>query len=124
MQFILTLQTNIRAKINAIVDVNIDKVTSGSESILVRNTATFTDANSDTAKAGQSALEQVYKSRSVADIFGTQYGAVTVTDISTDYAANPSKTNACNFLLVHSDVGCYPKASVSTPCRLAVCLSL
>lgn len=118
MQFILTLQTNIRAKINAIVDVNIDKVTSGSESILVRNTATFTDANSDTAKAGQSALEQVYKSGSVADIFGTQYGAVTVTDISTDYAANPSKNNACNFLPCNLTLVAIPRQVLPPPADL------
>lgn len=93
LQFILTLQTNIRAKVNAIVNVNIDKVALGS--ILVTNTATFTDANSDTATAGQTALAQVLKSGDLTGIFGTQYGDVTVGDITTPYSGNPSRSNAC-----------------------------
>ena len=93
LQFILTLQTNIRAKINAIVNVNIDKVALGS--ILVTNTATFTDANSDTATAGQRALAKVLDSGDLTGIFGTQYGDVTVSNITTPYAGNPSRSNAC-----------------------------
>ena len=97
LQFILTLQTNIRAKINAIVNVNIDKVALGS--ILVTNTATFTDANSDTATAGQSALAQVLTSGDLTGIFGTQYGDVTVSNVSTPYAGNPSRSNPCQLPL-------------------------
>ena len=96
-QFILTLQTNIRAKVNAIVNVNVDKVALGS--ILVSNTATFTDADSDTATAGQDALAKVLKSGDLTGIFGTQYGDVTVTDVTKGNSGNPSRSNACYLLL-------------------------
>lgn len=89
LQFIFTLQTNIRAKTNAIVNIKIDKVDLGS--ILVTNTATFTDANFDTAIAGQNALVKVLESGDLTGIFGTQYGDVTVDDVKRTDAANPSK---------------------------------
>lgn len=83
------MQTNIRAKINAIVDISVDQVVVGS--ILVSNTATFTDANSEAATAGQNALVDVYNSGDVAEIFGTSFGNVTVSDIQPVEAKNPSK---------------------------------
>ena len=89
MQFIETLQTNIRAKINAIVDISIDQVVVGS--VLVSNTATFTDANSEAATAGQNALTAVYKSGDVAEIFGTSFGNVSVSNVQATEAKNPSK---------------------------------
>lgn len=91
LQFIFTLQTNIRAKVNAIVNINIDKV--GLGSILVTSTATFTDANFDTAIAGQNALVKVLESGDLTGIFGTQYGDVTVEDVKRTDAANPSESN-------------------------------
>lgn len=98
LQFILTLQTNIRAKVSAIVNVNIDKVTAGS--VLVTNTATFTDANSDTATAGQTALAQVLKSGDLTGIFGTQYGDVTVNGVNTLNAGNPSRSSTLHLTCV------------------------
>ena len=90
LQFIYTLQTNIRAKVGAIVNIKIDKVDLGS--ILVTNTATFTDANFETAIAGQNALVKVLESGDLTGIFGTQYGDVTVEDVKRTDAANPSKS--------------------------------
>nr|QOL01282.1 putative extracellular protein TR9_083 [Trebouxia lynnae] len=87
-RFIETLQTNIRAKINAIVDISIDQVVVGS--VLVSNTATFTDANSEAATAGQNALTAVYKSGDVAEIFGTSFGNVSVSNVQATEAKNPN----------------------------------
>ena len=118
LQFILTLQTNIRAKVSAIVNINIDKVTAGS--VLVTNTATFTDANSDTATAGQSALAEVLQSGDVTGIFGTQYGDVSVSNVMTPYAGNPSKSNACCFF----ESWCWPQSrqTILHRCCCTVCL--
>lgn len=92
LQFILNLQTNIRAKVYAIVNIKIDMVTASTASVLVSNTATFTDANNDAALAGQKALMDVYASDDLSGIFGTEYGNVTVSDVSPVTAANPSKS--------------------------------
>ncbi|KAL3131949.1 hypothetical protein ABBQ38_007645 [Trebouxia sp. C0009 RCD-2024] len=92
-QFILNLQTNIRAKVYAIVNIKIDMVTASTASVLVSNTATFTDANNDAALAGQKALMDVYASDDLSGIFGTEYGNVTVSDVSPVTAANPTLAN-------------------------------
>lgn len=105
LQFVLNLQTNIRAKVYAIVNIKIDMVTAATASIMVSNTATFTDANNDAALAGQKALMDVYASDDLSGIFGTEYGNVTVSDVSNGTAANPSKSHhavpvTCNILAV------------------------
>ncbi|KAL3163413.1 hypothetical protein ABBQ32_009791 [Trebouxia sp. C0010 RCD-2024] len=92
-KFVLNLQTNIRAKVYAIVNIKIDMVTAATASIMVSNTATFTDANNDAALAGQKALMDVYASDDLSGIFGTEYGNVTVSDVSNGTAANPTLAN-------------------------------
>ena len=60
-------------------------------SVLVSNTVTFTDANFDAATAGQSALLAIYQSGDVSGIFGTAFGDVGVTNVTSTNAKNPSE---------------------------------
>lgn len=89
LQFISTLETNIRSKLNVIVNVTVDKVTLGS--IKVANTVLFTDADSTSAKEGQGSLETVMNSGDVCSIFGDSFGTVTVTNVTATDSKNPSK---------------------------------
>ena len=89
LQFISTLEANILAKLNAIVDVTVDKVTAGS--VMVANTVAFTDANSASATAAQDNLATVLNSGDVSSIFGDSFGPVTVTNVAPTTSSNPSK---------------------------------
>ena len=110
LQFIVNLQTNIRAKVYAIVNIKIDGVAAGVGSVLVSNTATFTDANNDAALAGQKALMDVYGSDDLSGIFGSEYGNVTVSAVRPSTAANPSKSQPCH--LQHCACVCCISASI------------
>jgi hypothetical protein len=89
LQFVTTLETNIFAKINALVNVTITKVVQGSVS--VTNSAAFTGSNSAEALAGQSALADVLNSGDVSSIFGDSFGTVTVSGVTKGNATNPSE---------------------------------
>lgn len=89
MQFVDTLEANIYAKINALVNVTITNVVAGS--IQVTNSVAFTSGNAAAALAGQSALAAVLTSGDVSDIFGTSFGSVTVTGVALGTATNPSE---------------------------------
>ena len=84
-----TLEANIFAKINALVNVTITNVVAGS--VQVTNSVAFTGANSAAALAGQSALAAVLNSGDVSDIFGTTFGSVTVSGVALGTASNPSE---------------------------------
>ena len=90
MQFVATLETNIFAKINALVNVTITKVVMGS--ISVTNSVAFTGADSAAALAGQSALAQVLSSTDASSLFGTTFGSVTVSNVAQTNATNPSRS--------------------------------
>ena len=85
----MTLEANIFAKINALVNVTITSGAAGS--IQVTNSVAFTSANSAAALAGQSALAAVLNSGDVSGIFGTSFGSVTVTGVALGTASNPSE---------------------------------
>ena len=89
LQFIGLVEANVYAKINAITNVTVDKVTMGS--INVAHTFAFTGADSSAANAGQSALAQVLQSGDVTGIFGSSFGEVTVSNVTTGNSTNPSK---------------------------------
>lgn len=84
-----TLEANIFAKINALVNITITKVVQGSVS--VTNSAAFTASDSADALAGQSALADVLSSGDVSSIFGDSFGTVTVSGVTKGNATNPSK---------------------------------
>ncbi len=80
MQFVETLETNIFAKINALVNVTIAKVVLGSVS--VTDSVAFTSADNQAALAGQGALAAVLQSGDVSSIFGTTFGTVAVSNVT------------------------------------------
>lgn len=88
LQFVNTLETNILTSIGSLVNVTITNVVLGS--ISVSNTIAFTDADSLAAAAGQTALAQALSSGDVS-LFGTTFGAVTVSNVKQANATNPGK---------------------------------
>ena len=88
LQFVTVLEANIFAKINALVNVTITKVTTGSA--IVENTVAFTSSDSASAAAGRSALFQTLQSGDTT-IFGTTFGSVAVSNVTQGTADNPGK---------------------------------
>lgn len=111
LQFVETLETNILAEIDALVNVTISKVVLGSVS--VSNTVAFTGADSQAALAGQGALADVLQSGDVSSIFGSSFGTVAVSSVAKANATNPSE-------YPHTFVGwsatCLNTAHLWTPC--------
>lgn len=111
LQFVETLETNIFAKIDALVNVTVTKVVLGS--ISVSNTVAFTGADSQAALAGQGALAAVLQSGDVSSIFGSSFGTVAVSAVVKANATNPSE-------YPHTFVGwsptCPNMAHLWTPC--------
>lgn len=89
LQFIATLESNILAAIEQLVNVTITKVVAGS--ISVSTAIAFTTADAAAALEGQSALAAVLQSNDVSSIFGDSFGTVTVTGVSKGNTTNPSK---------------------------------
>ncbi|DBA85394.1 TPA: hypothetical protein ACH3X2_006072 [Trebouxia sp. C0005] len=89
-QFVSTLEANIFAKIDAIANVSITKVVTGSA--VVTNSVAFTGADSNAASAEQTALYQMLASGQTT-IFGTSFGSVVVSNITQGNATNPTVTN-------------------------------
>jgi hypothetical protein len=96
-----TLEANIFAKINAVVNVSITKlvtvVTNSAGSIGADSAARCQASNA--ASAEQTALYQTLASGGTT-IFGTSFGSVLVSNITQGIATNPSKTAfhfACTF---------------------------
>ena len=89
LQFVTTLEANIYAKIDALVNVTITNIAPGS--IKVTNSVAFTSSNNAAALAGQSALASVLNSGDVSGIFGTSFGSVTVSSVALGPASNPSE---------------------------------
>lgn len=89
LQFVVTLEANIFAKISAIVNVTITKVVLGSVS--VTNSVAFTSADSVEAVAGQSALAATLSSGDTT-IFGTSFGSVVVSNVTEGNSTNPSES--------------------------------
>ncbi|KAA6422323.1 MAG: hypothetical protein FRX49_07793 [Trebouxia sp. A1-2] len=85
-QFVSTLEANIFAKIDAIANVSITKVVTGSA--VVTNSVAFTGADSNAASAEQTALYQMLASGQTT-IFGTSFGSVVVSNITQGNATNP-----------------------------------
>ena len=90
LQFINVLESNIYAKINALVNVTITQVTSGSA--VVENTVAFTSSDSSAAAAGRSALFQTLSAGDTT-IFGSSFGTVIVSNVQQGNATNPSESN-------------------------------
>ena len=88
LQFIATMETNILAKIDAIVNVTITQVVSGSA--VVTSSVAFTGADSTAASAERTALYQTLSSGDTT-IFGTSFGSVVVSNVTEGTANNPSK---------------------------------
>lgn len=88
-QFVTVLEANIFAKINALVNVTITKVTSGSA--IVENTVAFTSSDDAAAKAGQAALFQSLQARDTS-VFGATFGSVGVSSVTQGTTANPGKS--------------------------------
>ena len=110
-----TLETNIFAKINAVVNVTITNVAAGS--IQVTNSVAFTGANSAAALAGQSALAAVLSSGDVSDLFGTSFGNVEVSGVTLATASNPSECNSYCSGCLHAKPILEPSALGLTMCR-------
>ncbi|KAL3152354.1 hypothetical protein ABBQ32_001416 [Trebouxia sp. C0010 RCD-2024] len=88
-RFIYTLEANIMAKLNTVTNVTITKVSPGS--INVANSVAFTGADSDMAKANQGAFASLLGSTGgVSSIYGTTFGAVTVSQVKQTTSPNPS----------------------------------
>jgi hypothetical protein len=85
LQFIATLESNILAAIQQLVNVTITKVVSGS--ISVSSSIAFTTAAA--ALEGQSAQAAVLQSNDVSSIFGDSFGTVTVTGVSKGSTTSP-----------------------------------
>ena len=116
LQFINTLEENIFAKINAVVNVTIDKVTMGS--VLVANTVAFTGANAAGAIAGQDALSKVMTSGDVSSIFGDSFGTVTVTEVKSIDATNPSELRLYILYTLEEALDTYPNCNAVSGCVL------
>ncbi len=102
LQFIATLESNILAAIQQLVNVTITKVVSGS--ISVSTSIAFTTADAAAAVEGQSALATVLQSNDVSSIFGDSFGTVTVTGVSKGNTANPSKTPPAFYMHYNNSV--------------------
>lgn len=87
LQFIATLESNILAAIQQLVNVTITKVVSGS--ISVSSSIAFTTADAAAALEGQSAQAAVLQSNDVSSIFGDSFGTVTVTGVSKGSTTSP-----------------------------------
>ena len=93
VQFISTLEANILAKLNAVTNVTINKVTPGS--VNVDNSIKFTGADSSAAMAGQSSLAALLADSSangVGSIYGTSFGNVVVANVTQTNSTNPSES--------------------------------
>ena len=117
LQFISTLEANIFAKIDAIVNVSITKVVTGSA--VVMNSVAFTGADSSAASAEQTALYQTLASGDTT-IFGTSFGSVVVSNITQGNTTNPSKSAFLFFALSHVAcclTTCLPRIIHSRLCK-------
>lgn len=84
------MEANIMAKLNTVSNVTITKVSPGS--INVANSVAFTGADSNVAKANQDAFASLLGSTDgVTSIYGTTFGAVTVSQVTQTTSPNPSK---------------------------------
>ena len=88
LQFVRVVQANIYAKINALVNVTITKVTTGSA--IVENSVAFTSSDNSAAEAGRTALFQTLSSGDTS-VFGTTFGSVAVSNVTQTTTTNPSK---------------------------------
>ena len=91
----MTLEANIFAQIDALVNVTISKVVLGSVS--VSNSVAFTSSDSAAAQSGQSALALVLQSGDVSSIYGDTFGSVTVSNVTQGNATNPSKSEHASY---------------------------
>lgn len=96
LQFTATLESNILAAIQQLVNVTITKVVAGS--ISVSTSIAFTTADSAAALEGQSALAAVLQSNDVSSIFGDSFGTVTVSGVSKGNTTNPSEPPPAFFM--------------------------
>ena len=96
LQFIATMEANILAKIDAIVNVTITQVVSGSA--VVTNSVAFTGADSTAASAERTALYQTLSSGDTT-VFGTSFGTVAVSNVTEGNANNPSRLLHTSMLL-------------------------
>lgn len=121
LQFISTLEANVFAKIDAIVNVSITKVVTGSA--VVTNSVAFTGSDSNAASAEQTALYQTLTSGDTT-IFGTSFGRVVVSNITQGNATNPSKTAFHLVCMSHAAcclTTCLSRTTHSQPCFWARC---
>ncbi|KAL3142472.1 hypothetical protein ABBQ38_002800 [Trebouxia sp. C0009 RCD-2024] len=109
-RFISTMEANIMAKLNTVSNVTITKVSPGS--INVANSVAFTGADSNVAKANQDAFASLLGSTDgVTSIYGTTFGAVTVSQVTQTTSPNPSVClNELSISAVHSGAATFGMA--------------
>ncbi len=88
LHFVKTLETNTSAEVDVVANVTITKVVLGS--VVVTNTVALTGAHSASAVAARNALATVLQSGDVTAIYGSSFGTVTVSGISSTTTSNPS----------------------------------
>ncbi|KAL3140790.1 hypothetical protein ABBQ32_005335 [Trebouxia sp. C0010 RCD-2024] len=85
------MEANIMAKLHTVTNVTITKVSPGS--INVANSVAFTEADNNMAKANQDAFASLLGSADgVKSIYGTTFGAVTVSNVMQTTSPNPSES--------------------------------
>ena len=84
------MEANIMAKLNTVANVTITKMSPGS--INVANSIALTEADNNMAKANQDAFARLLGSPDgVSSIYGTTFGAVTVSNVTKTTSPNPSE---------------------------------
>lgn len=87
LRFTTTLESNIFKLLNALANVTIDSVVA--TSVSVTNTVAFTGADSTQASTAAAALVTALNSGDVS-VFGSSFGAVTVSGVTATNATNPA----------------------------------
>lgn len=84
------MEATILAKLRAVSNVSITRVSPGS--ITVANSVAFTEADNDMATAHQNAFATLLGSADgAASVYGTTFGAVTVSNVTKATAPNPGE---------------------------------
>lgn len=90
LHFVETLQANTFAEGGIVANVTITMVVLGS--VVVTNIVALTGAHSASAVAARNALATVLQSGDVTAIYGSSFGTVTVSGISSTTTSNPSQS--------------------------------
>ena len=120
LQFINTLQANILLATGQVANATITKIETGS--VKVSNTIAFTGNDTTAATAARDTVFSALSSTSSSDltkIFGTSFGAVTVSSPQSTVSNNPSK----RCLVAHRHCDCLITSLLDLQ-RSLLCMSM